>query len=167
MHIAIHQINFDSILLWGFVASIVVTIIMQASQGLGITRMSLPFMLGTIFSANRDRSQIVGFFSHLLVGWFLAFIYAAAFESWQWVTWWLGMAIGLVHGSFALVLVIPVLPHVHPRMANEFEGPTVTRMLEPPGFMALNYGRRTPIVAVIAHLAFGAILGGFYRLAGS
>jgi len=164
MYMSIYPINVGSVVLWGFVASVVVTIIMQASQGFGITRMSLPFMLGTIFSANRDRCQIIGFFVHLLVGWFLSFIYAAAFESWQWATWWLGMAIGLVHGAFALTMVIPVLPHIHPRMASEHEGPTVTRMLEPPGFLALNYGQRTPIVAVVAHLSFGAILGSFYRV---
>lgn len=165
MHTVVFHIHLDSVLLWGFVASIVVTIIMQASQGLGITRMSLPFMLGAIFSGNRDRCQIIGFFCHLLAGWFLAFIYASAFESWRSATWWMGMGIGLVHGAFALTLVIPLLPHVHPRMASEYEGPTPTRMLEPPGFLALNYGRRTPVVAVIAHLAFGAILGAFYQVA--
>jgi uncharacterized membrane protein YagU involved in acid resistance len=146
------------------VASIVVTIIMQAGQGLGLSRMSLPFMLGTIFSSNRDRCQILGFFCHLLVGWFLSFIYAAAFESWKMATWWLGMGTGLVHGAFALTFVIPVLPYVHPRMASEFEGPTPTRMLEPPGFLALHYGRQTPVIAVVAHLAFGTILGAFYNL---
>ena len=31
-------------------------------------------------------------------------------------------------------------------------------------FMALNYGRRTPITVMVAHLLYGAILGAFYRL---
>lgn len=156
--------NTGSVFLWGFVASIVVTVIMQASQGLGISRMSLPFLLGSIFSPNRDRCQIAGFLCHLLTGWFLSFIYAAAFESWGAANAGLGMAIGLVHGSFALAFVIPVLPYVHPRMATEFGEPAPTRMLEPPGFLALNYGRRTPIVTMVAHLAFGAVLGSFYNL---
>jgi hypothetical protein len=30
--------------------------------------------------------------------------------------------------------------------------------------MALNYGRRTPISVIVAHLVYGAILGAFYRL---
>ena len=42
--------------------------------------------------------------------------------------------------------------------------PTPTRQLEPPGFMALNYGRRTPITVILAHLVYGGILGAFYRL---
>ncbi|HEV2073099.1 MAG TPA: hypothetical protein VGR29_05595, partial [Thermomicrobiales bacterium] len=42
--------------------------------------------------------------------------------------------------------------------------PTPTRQLEPPGFFALHYGRRTPISVILAHLLYGGILGAFYRL---
>jgi hypothetical protein len=38
-------------------------------------------------------------------------------------------------------------------------------LLEPPGFLMLNYGRRTPFVTLIAHIAYGAIVGGFVSLA--
>ena len=48
-------------------------------------------------------------------------------------------------------------------MAGEQRGPTVVRQLEPPGFFGLHYGLRTPISVVLAHLAFGIVLGGFYR----
>jgi hypothetical protein len=30
--------------------------------------------------------------------------------------------------------------------------------------MALNYGRRTPITVIVAHLLYGGILGAFYRM---
>ncbi len=50
-----------------------------------------------------------------------------------------------------------------PLEASEAQGPTVVRQLEPAGFLALHYGRRTPISVLLAHLAFGAILGGLYR----
>jgi hypothetical protein len=53
---------------------------------------------------------------------------------------------------------------IHPRMANEQQGPTPTRQLEPPGSLALNYGRRTPLFLVVAHLVYGVILGAFYQL---
>jgi hypothetical protein len=158
--------NLGSILLWGFVATIVVTTIMQGGQGLGLSRMSLPFMLGTMFTANRDRAAMVGFLAHLLMGWLFAFLYALAFESWHRATWWLGAGIGLVHGLAVLVVLMPVLPGFHPRMASEQSGPEPTRMLEPPGFLALHYGRRTPLLVLCAHLVYGAIIGGFYRLAG-
>jgi hypothetical protein len=49
-------------------------------------------------------------------------------------------------------------------MASETHGPTASRMLEPPGFMALNYGLRTPLSVIIAHVVFGIALGAFYHL---
>ena len=61
-------------------------------------------------------------------------------------------------------MVSPALPAMHPRMASEQDGPTPTKQLEPPGFMALNYGRRTPIAVILSHIVYGAILGAFYRL---
>lgn len=69
-----------------------------------------------------------------------------------------------MHALFVLVAAMPLLPTLHPRMASEQEGPAPTKQLEPPGFMALNYGRRTPISVILAHLLYGAILGAFYRL---
>jgi hypothetical protein len=75
----------------------------------------------------------------------------------------LGAGTGLVHALFVLLAAMPVLPAMHPRMANEQQGPTPTRQLEPPGFLALNYGRRTPISLLLAHLLYGAILGAFYH----
>ena len=68
-----------------------------------------------------------------------------------------------MHASFVLAAGLPTLPGMHPRMASEARGPTVVRVLEPPGFFGLNYGYRTPLSIVIAHLAFGLILGTFYR----
>jgi hypothetical protein len=47
-------------------------------------------------------------------------------------------------------------------MASEQQGPTLTRQLEPPGFLALNYGFQTPISVIIAHIIFGVVLGAFY-----
>ena len=65
------------------------------------------------------------------------------------------------------IVVLPLLPGVHPRMASEDAGPESHRSLEPPGFLGLNYGRYTPLVTLIAHVAYGAILGGGYRVVGS
>jgi hypothetical protein len=68
-----------------------------------------------------------------------------------------------VHASFVLAVGMPVMPALHPRMANEQYGPTVVKQLEPPGFFALHYGIRTPLSVLAAHAVFGAILGTFYR----
>ena len=157
--------NWNDIVLWGFVGTAAMTILMAGTQGLGLSRMNLPFMLGTMFTPDRDRAKLVGFAVHLLNGWWLAIVYAAAFESWGRASWWLGAGIGLVHALFVLVAVMPLMPALHLRMASEQHGPTPTRQLEPPGFLALHYGGRTPLSVILAHLIYGGILGTFYRLA--
>ncbi len=157
--------NLGSILLWGFFATVVLTTSMAAAQGLGLSRMSIPLLLGSAFTASRQRANLYGFALHMVNGWLFSLVYALAFESWQRATWWLGALIGLAQALFLLGVLLPLLPHLHPRMASEDHGPTPTRQLEPPGFMALNFGRHTPVVTVAAHLLYGAILGAFYTLA--
>lgn len=157
--------NAPSILLWGFVATVVLTTIMAASQRLGSTRMSIPFLLGTMMTPNRDRAMFLGLLAHMMNGWVFALVYALVFESWNRASWWLGAGVGIVHGLFVLTVLMPVIPAMHPRMVSEYFGPTPNRQLQPPGFLALNYGRRTPIVTLLAHLVYGAILGAFYQLA--
>jgi hypothetical protein len=156
-------VNWPSWLLWGFVATVVLTTIMAASQGMGITRMNIPYMVGTVFTPGRDRAKLVGIFVHLVNGWLFSLVYVAAFLAWGGPTWWRGAAVGFVHAAFLLTAGTRVVPGIHPRMASESQGPTVTRQLEPPGFLALNYGGRTPTTVVLAHVVFGVILGAFYR----
>jgi hypothetical protein len=156
--------NIPSLLLWGSVATVVLSTILAASLALGWSRMSVPFLLGTMVTPDRNRAPLVGFLIQLVLGWGFAVVYAAAFESWGRATWWLGTAIGAVHAIALLVVLLPLLPGIHPRMASENQGPEPTRALEPPGFMALHYGRQTPLVTLVAHLVYGAILGAFYHL---
>jgi hypothetical protein len=158
--------NVLGVLLWGFVGTIVLTTVMSAAQGLGLSRMSIPFILGTMFTPNRDRAPLIGFLIHLVNGWVFAFLYAFAFESWHWAAWWLGAGVGLMHGLAVVVAVLPLLPGLHPRMASQQRGPEPTRALEPPGFLGLHYGHRTPLIALLAHILYGAILGAFYRPVG-
>jgi hypothetical protein len=154
--------NWPHWVLWGFAGTVVLTTLMAGSQGLGLTRMNIPYLLGTMFTPNRDRAKIVGVGLHLLNGWVFALIYMATFHAVGIFDWWFGALIGLVHGAFVLAVAMPLMPGLHPRMAGETRGPTVVRQLEPPGFLALNYGFGTPLSSLIAHVVFGAILGGLY-----
>jgi hypothetical protein len=150
-------------LVWGFGATIVLTTILAASQGLGITRMNVPYLLGTMFTPDRDRAKVFGIAMHMINGWLFSGVYVAAFHAWGGATWWKGALIGTVHTAFVLAVLMPALPGMHPRMASETRGPTVVRGIEPPGFLALHYGLQTPISVWIAHVVFGVILGAFHR----
>jgi hypothetical protein len=155
-------VNWGSWLIWGFAGTVVLTTILSASQGWGLTRMNLPYMLGTMLTPNRDRAKVYGNALHLLNGWIFSLVYVAAFHASGWVSVWFGALVGFVHGAFVLAVLMPALPGMHPRMASEVHGPTVARQLEPPGFLGRNYGVRTAAATMLAHVVFGAILGGFY-----
>jgi uncharacterized membrane protein YagU involved in acid resistance len=154
--------SWGSWLIWGFASTIVLTMLMAGSQGLGLTRMNIPYLLGTMFTADRDRAKALGVLVHVINGYMFSVVYILAFHAWGGPTWWKGALIGVVHAGFVLTAGLPTLPGIHPRMASETRGPTVVRQLEPPGFLGVNYGYRTPISIVIAHVVFGVILGTFY-----
>jgi hypothetical protein len=154
--------NLPSISLWGFAATVVLTALTIGAQSLGLTRIDIPFILGTIFTADRDRAKFLGLVVHLINGWVFALVYGLFFENVDKATWWFGALIGLMQGVIVVVAILPLLPGVHPRMVSDSRGPEPTRLLEPPGFLVTNYGRMTPVVTIIAHAIYGAIIGAFY-----
>ena len=156
--------NWRDWLLWSFVATLALTTVMAASQELRLTRINLPYIVGAIFTPNRERAKLIGFLVHLVNGWLFALAYIAIFHSLRRATWYEGAALGVAHALFVLTVVMGLLPSFHPRMASEQKGPTVTRQLEPPGFLALNYGYQTPLSVLVAHLIYGGILGMFYSM---
>lgn len=156
--------NWPSWLLSGFVATLALSTMLSLSQGLGLTRMNIPYMIGSIVTTDRDRAKFYGFVLHVLNGWAFSILYILIFETRHTVTWWFGLLIGLAHALLVLTVGMSLVPGVHPKMASEQHGPSAHRLLEPPGFMALNYGYQTPLSVFIAHAAFGAILGALYRM---
>ena len=152
-------------MLWGFAATIILTGSIVLGQSLGLTRIDIPFILGTMITANRDRAKAIGLVVHLVNGWLFALVYALFFQAVGNATWWFGMLIGAVQGLFVVVVALPVLPGVHPRMVSDFRGPEPARLLEPPGFLASIYGRSTAIIVVVAHAIYGGVIGAFYALA--
>jgi hypothetical protein len=145
--------------LFGLVATTALTAVMITAQLAGQTRLDLPLLLGTLVTEDPDRARVAGFFIHLAVGQGFAFGYAASFALLGRATWWLGGLLGLLHVAVALTVLVPLLAGVHPRIASDRAGPGSTAALEPPGLAGLNYGARTPLVAIAAHLAYGVALG--------
>ncbi|MDQ0661892.1 hypothetical protein QFZ35_000390 [Arthrobacter ulcerisalmonis] len=145
--------------LFGLLATALLTLIMIAAQMAGLTRLDLPLVLGTLVTPDPDRARVAGFFIHLMAGQVFALGYAAAFALLGRATWWIGALLGLLHVGVALTVILPLLPGVHPRMASTRAGPASTAVLEPPGLLGLNYGIQTPAVAILAHVAYGAVLG--------
>jgi hypothetical protein len=138
------------------------TTIIYDSQVMGLSRLSLPFLLGTSLTGDRHRAVILGFALYAIGGWLFAFLYFLAFFHLGGARWWIGALLGALHGLFLLTVMLPLTPYVHPRMASEYDGPSDIRQLEPPGFLGLHYGYRTPLVTLLAHGAYGSVLGTLY-----
>lgn len=76
-----------------------------------------------------------------------------------------GSALRATHAVFAgTALVNVLLPVIHPRMGTTTTAADASPVLEPPGFLLLNYGTSTPIVTLVMHIAYGAIVGEFIAL---
>lgn len=151
----------------GFVGTLVLTSGLRAATELRLTRMDLPFLLGTAVSSDRVRARALGYALHFLAGLAFASLYYLVFQAIGESSWWLGALLGLVHGFFAGgALVNILLPLVHPRMGTESSAANSHPLLEPPGFLLQNYGASTPVVTLAVHLVYGAIVGAFTAASG-
>jgi hypothetical protein len=145
--------------IFGLIATAALTAVLIGAQLTGRTRLDLPLMLGTIVIPDPDRARVAGFLIHLVNGQGFALGYAAVFAATGEATWWAGGLLGVLHGAVALLVIVPLLPGIHPHMASERAGLSSGAALEPPGLLGLNYGRETPVVTMLAHVAFGVALG--------
>ncbi len=146
----------------GFLGTLVLTTALSAGSQLGLTRMDVPFLLGTACTDDRARARVYGYALHFLAGLAFALVYYAAFVVLGRAGWALGLAFGLAHALFSgTTLVNVLLPAVHPRMGTPSSAADSSPLLEAPGFMLLNYGRATPALTMLAHMAYGAIVGAF------
>src|SRR5918994_6524020 len=155
-------------LVGGFVGTLVLTTGLRAATAMQLTRIDLPFLLGSALTADRTRAAALGYTLHFGFGLLFAGGYYLVFAAIDEASWWLGALLGVLHALFAgTALVNLLLPLVHPRMATPFTAANVSPLLEPPGFLLLNYGYSTPVVMVVVHLLYGAIVGEFVSLAAS
>jgi hypothetical protein len=151
----------------GFVGTLVLTTALRTANELGLTRIDLPFLLGTAVTLDRARAKALGYLLHLVAGELFALVYFAIFSAIDTRGWLLGALLGLLHGIVsATALVNVLLPVVHPRMGSTMSAADSSPLLEPPGFLMRNYGPGTLAATLVAHIAYGAIVGGLASIAG-
>jgi uncharacterized membrane protein YagU involved in acid resistance len=149
----------------GLVGTIVLTTGSRLAQQLGWSRMDIPLLLGTAFSADRGRATTIGYAIHFANGLVFSLVYGLVFTAVGEAGALFGLALGAVHGLFAGAGLLNVLlPVVHPRMGKPWTDSRSTPVLEPPGFLLSNYGRATLVATFALHLAYGAIVGYFAAL---
>jgi hypothetical protein len=99
---------------------------------------------------------------HFVNGLLFALAYYGVFRAVGHAGWLFGAVLGVVHAFLAGgILLTALLPVVHPRMGTPWTDAAETPLLEAPGFLLANYGRRTLIWTLVGHVVYGAIVGGF------
>jgi hypothetical protein len=150
----------SSALAGGVIGTLAMTTIIKAATELGLTRMDFALILGTAFTDNRRKARAIGYAVYFLLGVAFAEAYGAFFVIIGHASWQMGALLGALHAIFiATVLVTVLLPVVHPRMATPDTAANDITLIEPPGFLMLNYGRSTFVVTLAAHVAYGVLVG--------
>jgi hypothetical protein len=134
----------------GVVGTVLLTSGLRAAQELGLTRMDLPLLLGTVFTDHRSRASTIGYVVHFANGLLFALAYYGIFAAVGRAGWIFGAGLGLAHGIFAGGALVTILSD-----AEE------TPLLEAPGFLMANYGQRTALWSLLMHVVYGSIVGGF------
>jgi hypothetical protein len=126
----------------GLVGTLMLTTTMRAATELRLTRIDLPFLLGTAFTTNRIRAAALGYALHFGFGLAFACGYYLVLEAINDASWWLGAVLGVVHALFAgTALVNILLPLVHPRMGTRFTDATSAPLLSRPASCSSTTGR--------------------------
>ncbi|MDP9021865.1 MAG: hypothetical protein M3N57_04030 [Actinomycetota bacterium] len=166
------EFNILAALVAGFVATIVMTLMMKASTAAGMTDMPpMPLVSGTMFSGDRDTAKRIGAFVHFIAMGtvVLGIAYAALFSAFGTASWLAGLVIGLVHGAMVGLVGMPMMGSVHPRMTATAEprGRTVVESagevaVVAPGVFGKNWGGITPAGMLMGHAIYGLILALVY-----
>lgn len=149
--------------IWSLIGSAVMATYLEGAQLLGVTRMSLTFLMGTVVTDDRRRAQIIGYCAYVVGGWLFGVLYALVLGSFPGLPLYAyigaGLLAGFCHGLFLIAVFLPLLPVIHPRLTSDYDGPEALTHIEPPGAFGLNYGLATPVSTVAAQTLYGLILG--------
>jgi hypothetical protein len=149
----------------GFLGTLVLSTMLRAASELRFTRMDLPFLLGTSVTENRRRAKVYGYLFLFALGLAFAIVYGVCFAAIGRSGWWLGGLVGALHALFtSTVLVNVLLPILHRHIGTPETAADEIALIEPPGFLMLNYGRNTFLVTLVSHMMYGAIVGWAVRV---
>lgn len=147
-------------------ATLAMTALMQMGEAMGMTRMNMAVMLGSMFRRDPGSARSLGMTLHLMNGLAFGVLYALVW----WAidpadladAWWIGLVFGAVHGVVAMAMM-PVMSGMHPRVRSDAlavsRGTGAEVRLPPFGFGGRRFGAMTPMGILLGHLVFGVVWG--------
>jgi hypothetical protein len=141
-------------LIAGFVATLVFTAVLMMAPKMGMPRMDIVDLLGSMFSANSN--LILGWIMHLMMGMVFALIYAFLWSSGIGAaTWTSGLIFGAVHWLVVGVMMA-VIPLMHAGIkSGAVKAPGMWMTGNGGGMMAFMGG-------LVGHMIFGVIVALVY-----
>jgi hypothetical protein len=147
----------------GLVGGVAFLAVVTMGLAIGMTRMNFLRVLGSMMApkAPPARTYAIGFAIHMMLSALFGLAHAGILTTLEVTS--VGGAVGwdaliaAVHGVGALVVMPVLLGMAHPLVR--------TGDLERPGSFMTGFGPMTPVGSLVAHVAFGLIVGAIYASA--
>jgi hypothetical protein len=149
-------ISWGGAIAWGIVATIAFALFSMMGKKMGMTRMDLLDLLGSMFvEPGTSKSKMLGGLMHMMNGALLAIAWAYGVALLNLPANWLtGLGWGVILWMLAL-LMMTTMGSVHPAIKRGEQ--------EDPGTAAMNFGKMTPMGSLMGHLVYGLVLGLLYQ----
>ena len=136
----------------GLVATLILTLVLAAGPAIGAPPLNLPLWDGTLFTLNLPLAVGFGYLVHFAVGLALASLYVQVAEPRLTGEPWLkGAVFGALVWAALMLVGLPLFDALDPLVANG--------LMAAPGVFALGLGVTAPLMLLVAHLLYGAVLG--------
>lgn len=115
--------NLLNAVLSSLAGTLVMTALMYMAPTMGMPKMDIIGMLGTMFTPNQSTARLMGIVAHFMMGAVFAIVYALLWSlgigspTWLW-----GVIFGAAHGVVA-AMTMPMMMKMHPRPPQMDSGP--------------------------------------------
>lgn len=150
----------DKALTWssGFLATLAITTTMYLLPAFGLPQVDLPVWVARLIVDDPIQVGVIGLAVHLIAGFTFAWVYVSQVE--PRLTFGPGTS-GLVFGAglwlFVQALAVPVLGEI---------GRVLGGVGVQPGILSVHFGMSAAAASLLAHLAYGGVLGYVYGCRG-
>jgi uncharacterized membrane protein YagU involved in acid resistance len=156
LEVFMKRVNVYRSIVAGFLATAAMTALMYMAPLMGVPKMDIATMLGTMFTASPSAAFAIGIVMHFMLGSVLLavpYFYLIEFKFRD--SRWLGGAIwGFLLWGVANFMVMPMMGFVHPLVR--------AGAMPAPGLLMLQLGILAPIGSLMGHLLYGVVLANSY-----